>query len=275
MDEILASIRKIIAEEPRGLGLAAADGTRTVAPAMTAATATATAAPPSSSAATVAPAQLGTQAAAPSAALASPAPGTANSPASIPQVLRELAAAIPRAEPAVVSPSADDDLSDLLEPASGPAQTRPAGAPASTERVESALDALAAGLAGGAAARQAPAVLQTAMPVEPPHPSLPQPGMSAGHAPDIAEPVESAPVATSHVAYQAAPAEVAEASPAHNGPMADSVASAPLAAPRTLEDAVVEMLRPLLRSWLDENLPALVERALQAELAEMSKAHQN
>jgi cell pole-organizing protein PopZ len=269
MDEILASIRKIIAEEPRGLGLAAADGTRTIAPAMTAATA----APPSSSAATVAPAQLGTQAAA-----ASAAPGTANSPASIPQVLRELAAAIPRAEPAVVSPSADDDLSDLLEPASGPAQTRPAGAPASTERVESALDALAAGLAGGAAARQAPAVLQTAMPVEPPPPSLPQLGMSAGHAPDIAEPVESAPAAASaasHVAYQAAPAEVAEASPALNGPMADSLASAPLAAPRTLEDAVVEMLRPLLRSWLDENLPALVERALQAELEEMSKAHQN
>jgi cell pole-organizing protein PopZ len=102
--------------------------------------------------------------------------------------------------------------------------------------------------------------------------------MSAGHAPDIAEPVESAPAAASaasHVAYQAAPAEVAEASPALNGPMADSLASAPLAAPRTLEDAVVEMLRPLLRSWLDENLPALVERALQAELEEMSKAHQN
>ena len=33
----------------------------------------------------------------------------------------------------------------------------------------------------------------------------------------------------------------------------------------TLEDMVREALKPLLKTWLDENLPALVERAVRAE----------
>jgi hypothetical protein len=36
---------------------------------------------------------------------------------------------------------------------------------------------------------------------------------------------------------------------------------------RKLEDIVGEMLRPLLRSWLDDNLPLLIERLVQAEIA--------
>lgn len=35
---------------------------------------------------------------------------------------------------------------------------------------------------------------------------------------------------------------------------------------RTLEDLVGELLRPLLRAWLDDNLPQLVERLVQAEI---------
>ncbi len=34
---------------------------------------------------------------------------------------------------------------------------------------------------------------------------------------------------------------------------------------RTLEDLVKEMLRPMLKSWLDDNLPNLVERIVKAE----------
>jgi hypothetical protein len=34
----------------------------------------------------------------------------------------------------------------------------------------------------------------------------------------------------------------------------------------TLEDVVREELRPLLKSWLDENLPPLVERLVHAEI---------
>ena len=35
---------------------------------------------------------------------------------------------------------------------------------------------------------------------------------------------------------------------------------------RTLEDLVREMLQPMLRSWLDDNLPTLVERLVLVEI---------
>ena len=40
---------------------------------------------------------------------------------------------------------------------------------------------------------------------------------------------------------------------------------------RTLEDLVKEMLRPMLKSWLDDNLPALVERIVKAEIERVSR----
>ena len=40
---------------------------------------------------------------------------------------------------------------------------------------------------------------------------------------------------------------------------------------RTLEDLVKEMLRPMLRSWLDDNLPGLVERLVRAEIERVSR----
>jgi cell pole-organizing protein PopZ len=38
---------------------------------------------------------------------------------------------------------------------------------------------------------------------------------------------------------------------------------------RTIEDMVREMLRPLLKEWLDSNLPHLVERVVQEEVARL------
>ena len=40
---------------------------------------------------------------------------------------------------------------------------------------------------------------------------------------------------------------------------------------RTLEDLVREMLRPLLKAWLDDNLPAMVERLVRAEIERVSR----
>ncbi len=40
---------------------------------------------------------------------------------------------------------------------------------------------------------------------------------------------------------------------------------------RTLEDLVVEMLQPMLREWLDDNLPTLVERLVQEEIKRVSR----
>jgi cell pole-organizing protein PopZ len=40
---------------------------------------------------------------------------------------------------------------------------------------------------------------------------------------------------------------------------------------RTLEDLVREMLRPLLKSWLDDNLPGMVERLVRAEIERVAR----
>jgi len=40
---------------------------------------------------------------------------------------------------------------------------------------------------------------------------------------------------------------------------------------RTLEDLVREMLRPMLKGWLDDNLPGLVERLVRSEIERVSR----
>ena len=40
---------------------------------------------------------------------------------------------------------------------------------------------------------------------------------------------------------------------------------------RTLEDLVREMLKPMLKAWLDDNLPNLVERLVRAEIERVSR----
>ena len=41
--------------------------------------------------------------------------------------------------------------------------------------------------------------------------------------------------------------------------------------PRTLEDLVREMLKPMLKAWLDDNLPIIVERLVRAEIERVSR----
>jgi cell pole-organizing protein PopZ len=41
--------------------------------------------------------------------------------------------------------------------------------------------------------------------------------------------------------------------------------------PATLEGLVTEMLRPMLKAWLDDNLPRIVERAVREEIERISK----
>jgi cell pole-organizing protein PopZ len=40
---------------------------------------------------------------------------------------------------------------------------------------------------------------------------------------------------------------------------------------RTLEDLVKDMLKPMLKGWLDENLPTLVERLVRAEIERVTR----
>ncbi|HEV3396741.1 MAG TPA: DUF2497 domain-containing protein, partial [Xanthobacteraceae bacterium] len=45
--------------------------------------------------------------------------------------------------------------------------------------------------------------------------------------------------------------------------------------PRTLEDLVKDMLRPMLKAWLDDNLPVMVERLVRAEIERVSRGQRN
>lgn len=40
---------------------------------------------------------------------------------------------------------------------------------------------------------------------------------------------------------------------------------------RSIEDLVGDMLRPMLKNWLDDNLPSLVERLVRAEIERVSR----
>jgi len=44
-------------------------------------------------------------------------------------------------------------------------------------------------------------------------------------------------------------------------------------ATRTLEKVVMELFKPMLKAWLDENLPPLVERLVKREIVKLG--HRN
>lgn len=50
----------------------------------------------------------------------------------------------------------------------------------------------------------------------------------------------------------------------------DAPAAAPPATSRTLDDVVTEALRPMLKAWLDTNLPPLVEAMVAKEIARIT-----
>ena len=83
----------------------------------------------------------------------------------------------------------------------------------------------------------------------------------------ISEPIHA--LATD--ATQHAPLHIASetnAAPASTTATSLSVSSHSMNAPRSMEDAVADLLRPMLKNWLAENMPRIVERALRRELSE-------
>ncbi|MCH9808929.1 MAG: DUF2497 domain-containing protein [Alphaproteobacteria bacterium] len=113
--------------------------------------------------------------------------------------------------------------------------------------------------------------------------------------PELAKPSDALPRSASDAAQDAVPGEAAASEEkkvaAVSGPVAAPVGA--VAAPggpdtkgvsaadvvissmggqvRTLEDTVAELLRPLLREWLENNMPRIVENALRLEVAESVK----
>ncbi len=49
------------------------------------------------------------------------------------------------------------------------------------------------------------------------------------------------------------------------------VASPPFRSGNTVEDLVIDMLRPMMKDWLDNNLPQIVERIVEREVQKLTK----
>jgi cell pole-organizing protein PopZ len=93
---------------------------------------------------------------------------------------------------------------------------------------------------------------RAAAPIEPPRPA-PQP-----------EPRAPEPTPTERLTSAVTDASVAQAFHMLSHTVMSSQA-------RTLEDLVQDMLRPMLKGWLDENLPSMVERLVRAEIERVAR----
>jgi uncharacterized protein len=114
-----------------------------------------------------------------------------------------------------------------------------------------------------------------------------------GAAPAMQDDLPNEPVASPAPSSGAGPTErsPSEASAAGQGARSDGLLSpattavldaafntlAQTAQPRrgrTVEELVSELMRPMLKTWLDENLPSIVERLVRAEIERISRARE-
>ncbi len=117
-------------------------------------------------------------------------------------------------------------------------------------------------------------------PAEPP-PLAPEPTPPPPPPPMVAEPPLAAPAAVPAMESALIGAAAAGAAGASLAALRAATGAAAAIPPRpetlvgyanlTLEQMVREEIRPLLRSWLDENLPPLVERLVKAELDRIAR----
>ncbi len=88
----------------------------------------------------------------------------------------------------------------------------------------------------------------------------------------VEPPVAVAPAAAAPAPSAPQPGLLSETSAHATGAAFQSLANAVFTQnARTMDDLVKEMLRPMLKAWLDENLPAMVERLVRAEIERVAR----
>jgi cell pole-organizing protein PopZ len=228
MEEILASIRRIIADDEAKP--AAAE--KAASPAAAAKPAVMKDIPPSAIAPAPKPAAVQKPAPAPPPPAPVPEPVVSNNQDDIDAMLASLDAATPEADIRPAQPEPEPDVFELTDEMALP-EPAPAPAAATFSKVEPQDDIE---FTEAKAARRQPAYEPPFESAAPARPILSHSTVSA---------VESA-----------------------FNSLANTVLSNNA---RTLEDLVKEMLRPMLKSWLDDNLPGLVERIVKAEIERVSR----
>lgn len=178
--------------------------------------------------------------------------------------------------------------SDAVKASAAPAAAAEAAPVPAAQRVAEASVSNAAVDATGTSSAPVPrdasamrvqsAVAATPAPIEPPAEEIAAAGSVEAESPAVAaeatvaaalpqtpaiEPEKSG--ATAAVGRDE-PAAVASPSPAPS-PQVTQPSAAGVGDVRTLEDTVAELLRPMLRQWLDDNMPRIVEKALRVEIA--------
>ncbi len=223
MEEILASIRRIIAD----------DDAKTPEPA-------AIAEPP--------------PAPAPSPVVAAAPPPMQVAPPSPVEFLSDIP---PAAAPPPPAPEVQEEVSDILDLTEEMRAPEPESAVPSFMTVDAQPDVV---FADSFQSR-----------VEPePEPEMPAPAMHADEMPDY-DPLEAARRTLSEQVEMDRPLLSRSATNAVDTAFASLTHTVLSQNARTLDDLVKDMLRPMLKSWLDDNLPGLVERLVRAEIERVSR----
>ena len=118
---------------------------------------------------------------------------------------------------------------------------------------------------------EAPAPTPTPAPAPAPKPAAAAPASTPAPAP-APKPAAAAPAPAPKPAATPPPAaKTAAPAPAQAIPAPKPAATAPVGV-KSMDETVVELLRPLLRDWLNANMPRLIEPALKAELEALRTA---
>jgi len=87
---------------------------------------------------------------------------------------------------------------------------------------------------------------------------------------DLAEAAPAAEELVSEASADAARQSLEALTAAVAPAVAAATVAAPTVAGRTMEDVVLDALRPMLKEWLDANLPALVEAMVAKEISRIT-----
>ena len=167
-----------------------------------------------------------------------------------------------------VAPAPAEDILDLTEMVADDGTVKPVGADVSTKPDLSLEEIMAAPMSSMVAEPEAPKAPEPAF--------VPEPVFEAAPEPAPATPTATAPVAEEGLMSEATRVASIAALAALN----DAVApSAPMSMPdsisfrsgTTVEDLVAESLRPMLRDWIDSNLPGIVERLVEREIRKLTR----
>jgi cell pole-organizing protein PopZ len=224
-----------------------------------------------------------------------PAPSKPEPP--VAPAAKQPAAKQPAKEPAAKPPAMKDIPPSAIAPAAKPVAAKPASSPAPEPAVSNSQDDIDAMLASLDAATPEEEI----RPAQPeadvfdltdemalPDPPPAAPAASSFHKIDPQDDIEFAESAAARglnrpLSYEPPPFESAAPAAPVQQILSRSTVSAVESAfnslantvlsnnARTLEDLVKEMLRPMLKSWLDDNLPGLVERIVKAEIERVSR----